>query len=430
MVFDDIKNAIHFLFNFNIIEESEDCVVYSLFEDKTAYLYRKDIEHILSDLGNVEMSQNIELYDSNSYEVFVTSDRHYREFQHTDSINRIDYAIKEPSDKYLVFFLYNLSLQDSPRILRSGTTMHRLKRSYNYPDYGQRSLFDEDGHRLNSPSNILEVIKKILRVSDTLQIKSESPKSKKEFEQLVYAYLFNLSYNLEHIFQPLRFAEEVTQFYRFNRVRKRAETSEVECPRRLYINELVLHYQRGIVSDSIDLKYLSFYHVLEYFFEKVYNDEIINSIKFELTKPDFSYKRNKDISHLVNIIQKKLKYKNEEYQINELEALKLTLRYYVTDIGYLIGELNSISEFYVNYYKTNEVPFSRGNKVNLENTDLDEVYDNLAKRIYYTRNSIVHSKETDKNKYTPFRDDRVLLFESHLIRILAEIVIIETSKEL
>lgn len=68
--------------------------------------------------------------------------------------------------------------------------------------------------------------------------------------------------------------------------------------------------------------------------------------------------------------------------------------------------------------------------MNLENPDLDEVYENMAKRVYYTRNSIVHSKETDKNKYTPFRDDRALFLEIYLIRFLAEAVIIETSKEL
>lgn len=432
MTLEDIKNAICNLFNFSIVEEHDDKIIYRLYNDKTACLYKSKVEEIIEELKPIDIGDSIELYDSNSYEVFVSSERgYYRdEISNFDNVNKIEYAIKEPSDRYLIFFLYNMFLQGIPRILRNGIGMHRLRRMYNSSESQQGNLFDDEVYAPDSMDDILNIIKKILRIPYVLQIKSESSKNKKEFEQLVYAYLFNLGYNLEQILQPLRFIEEIVQQYRLNRIRRRSESSEIEYPRRLYINELVLHYQRGVSCDNIDLKYLSFYHILEYFFEKVYNDEIINSIKYELTKPDFSYKRTKDVSQLIAIIQKKLKYKNDEYQINELEVLKLTLKNYVKDINHLVEELNNISEFYVNYYKTTEVPFSKGNKVNLENPDLDEVYENMAKRVYYTRNSIVHSKETDKNKYTPFRDDRALFLEIYLIRFLAEAVIIETSKEL
>ena len=108
----------------------------------------------------------------------------------------------------------------------------------------------------------------------------------------------------------------------------------------------------------------------------------------------------------------------------------MTLRKYIKDLSLLSEELNRISPDLINYYKTTEVPFSKGNKVDFDNTDVDNIYVNLAKRIYCTRNAIVHSKETDKSKYTPFRDDKDLLVEIYLLRIIAETIIIETSREL
>lgn len=277
--------------------------------------------------------------------------------------------------------------------------------------------------------NIFDLIKGIIPRLETLQIKSESIRKKTEYENFVYAFLFSLGYNLNYTILPLRFIDEFTQSNRMGRLR-RANLSEMEPPKRIYSNVLILHYQKGISSESIEHQFLSFYHVLEHFFEKIYNDDIINSIRTELTKPSFSYKRSKDLLFLVKLIQNRLKYRNEEYLINEAEALELTLKKFVTDLLLLSTEIEEISPTLIDYYKTTEVPFSKGNKVNFDSANSEEIYSNLSKRIYLTRNSIVHSKETDKSKYTPFRDDKDLLKEIFLLRIISEIVIMEDSKEL
>ena len=116
--------------------------------------------------------------------------------------------------------------------------------------------------------------------------------------------------------------------------------------------------------------------------------------------------------------------------VNEPEALELTLKKFVTDTNFLKSELQSIAPTLVEYFKTTDVPFSNGNKVNFETGNSDEILKNLSKRIYSTRNSIVHSKETSKSKYTPFKDDKDLINEIYLMRVIAEIVIIANSKEL
>lgn len=422
MTINEIRDAITSLFNFTIMEETDEKIVFNIISDKTAILDKNLVTQLIQELSIMITDQDVELTDYFSLEVLVRQERMMlaREIEQKDLVNKIEYKIDKPTDKYLIFFLSNLAKQNTPKILRNGIVPHRLRRIYDGERNQQEILFE---------LSVLDVIKEIVPRIETLQIKSETTKKKADFEQLVYAFLFNLGYNLDYTIQPLRFMDEFTQPYKLGRLR-RSSFSDVEPPKRVYLNELILHYQKGISSESIDHQFLSFYHVIEHFYEKIYNDDILNSIRTELTKPSFSYKRGKDISGLVALIQSRLKYKNDEFQLNEPEALELTLKKFVKDIPYLASELTTISPTLIEYFKSNEVPFSRGNRVNFENANTNEVYKNLAKRIYLTRNSIVHSKETDKSKYTPFRDDKELLTEIYLLRLIAEIIIIENSKEL
>ena len=420
MNLDQIRDGIKTLFNFSVAGETDEKIVFSIIRDKTAVLDKIQVTQIIDDLSLLNTDQEVEIFDSNYYEVLVRQENRImstRDISLKDEVNNIEYYVNKPTDKYLIFFLSNLTLHNAPRILRDGILPYRLQR-----------LYDREQQAILSELNILDVIKEIFPRLETLQIKSENARKKTEYVQLVYAFLFNLGYNLDYTILPLRFMDEFTQPYRIGRLR-RAHFEEVEPPKRVYLNELVLHYQKGVLSESIDHQFLSFYHVLEHFFEKIYNDDILNSIRTEITKPSFSYKRTKDLSGLISLIQNRLKYKNDEFLLNELEALELTLRKFVQDISYLAMELTAISPELIEYFKSTEVSFSKGNKVNLNNPNSKEVYTNLAKRIYLTRNSIVHSKETDKSKYTPFRDDKDLLKEIYLIRLIAEIVIIENSRE-
>ena len=419
MTIDTIKDAIISLFNFSVVEENETKIVFNIISDKTAILKKEYVQKLIGDYAAMYTDQEVVLFDNNTYEVLVRNEIRIvtKEITQTDTVNKIVYTIDEPSHKYLVFFLDSLHKQNTPRILRHSIWPYRIRRLYDIKEQGELLELD-----------ILDVIKKIVPRLETLQIKSEAPRKKIEYEQLVYAFLFNLGYNLDYTILPLRFMDEFIQPYRIGKLR-RANISDLEPPKRLYLNELILHYQKGISSESLDHQYLSFYHVLEHFFEKIYNDDIVNSLKAELTKPSFSYKRTKDLSNVISLIQNRLKYKNDEFLLNEPEALELTLKKFVKDISYLSSELTKISIELTEYYKTKEVPFSKGNRVNFESTNTDEIFKNLSKRIYATRNSIVHSKDTDKSKYTPFRDDKELLTEIYLLRLIAEIVIIENSKE-
>jgi len=60
-------------------------------------------------------------------------------------------------------------------------------------------------------------------------------------------------------------------------------------------------------------------------------------------------------------------------------------------------------------------------------SDCTQVIRSLAKRIYKTRNAIVHSKEGEQAKYIPFDHDNELAREMPILRFIAETVMMETS---
>jgi hypothetical protein len=420
MTTDELKDALQNLFRLEVKTETKTSIEFSVRGNYSAKISIKELKQIVDRLNSLDKYGETEIYNKLCYEVAVGFDSFRPTFfamRDTDAIEKEDkttgvkYILSKPSDEYLIYIIEFLYETDSPD--------RRNRNPYFFP-YRIERLFEK-----RKTPKLLEIIKELIPRFYTLRITSTNNLKRTDFENLSFAFLFSFSYNLDTSISPLRFLEEVSRSIRIRRIR-RASIEEIEPPKRTYINDLILHYQKGISSESIDHQFLSFYHIIEHFFEKIYNEEIVNEIKSHLTLPSFSYKREKDIKGLVGVIQKRLKYKNDEFQINEPEALELTLKKFVV-IEELKNELTQFDNTLVEYYKQHEVTFSGGNRVNFDSNNFEEIYKNLSNRIYKTRNSIVHSKETDKTRFIPFRDDKNLLREIHLIRVIGEKIIINSS---
>lgn len=409
-------------FKAEIVEDNDSKVVFSIPERQNIDLDKEYFNSKVDELKNKLVKDETEISNEKYFEILAKENSRiympsrYRENSISDEINGIKYSYGDPSDEYIIYLMEQIIGLNRGITRRIFDPIRYLRRTQKGSE--QASLFNQ---------TVFDVLRQSLPLIETIKIKSQNPVKKVRFEQFMYSYLFSLSYNLSHSIYPLRYFDELFSPLRVGSVR-RLSRDEIDSPKRTYINDLILHYQKGVSSESLDHQYLSFYHILEHFFEKIYNEDLINKMREELTLPGFSYKRKTDIEKLINIIQKRLRYKNEEFQVNELEALELVLRKYITDLENLKEELKNINPDLIEFFKINEVPFSKGNKVNFEVDS--EVFKNLSKRIYYTRNSIVHSKETEKVKYIPFKDDKDLLNEIYLMRILAEQIIIGTSKEI
>ena len=424
MIIEGFKNVILNLFrNSELISETNELLVFKI-NNKNVTVQINEINDLLTKLDSFNSEGETDLYDENQYEILVRHEsrmplsmvmREREKLTKQDDINGLHYELSPASNLYVIKFL---------SFILENNVVTEIRRKIFIPSSRIERYCDEEEN-----IDLFELLRLLLRI-DTIKINSSAKKNKVEFEKLCYSYIYNLGLNLDFPIYPLRFFEEFASRARIRM--RRANPDEIEPPKRFYVNDLVLYYQRAISSESLDNQFLSFYHILEHFFDGVYNEELISSIQKEISKGTFSYKREKDIKKLIEVIKQKLKYKNEEFLLQEDEALILTLKKFINNIESLKDELNGFDPDLINYYKTTEVIFSKGNKVNFDVANNDEVFKNLANRIYLTRNAIVHSKETgkEKNKYLPFTHDRYLIKENILMRIIAESVIFESSKEI
>jgi len=326
-----------------------------------------------------------------------------------DGDNAIKYSLSAPSDVYLMFLLYKISEIASPRALLGPMPIKRI--------IERRGEEDID--------NVFDLLRRCLHRFLTLRLESSKNRLPSEFEKFSWAFLFQLSFNSGVALVPQRHLEELIRTSRIIHGR-RESLDKVDPPRRHYIPDLIYHYQLAIGTDSPFLEYISYYHVSEHFFESVFNEDLILRIKNKITLPDFSYKRKKDIGVLIKDISKSLQIRNERITFSEQEALRLTIEKYI-NLEELKQKLYEYDESLIYYYQQTKVNFSGGDEVNLNVNDAKEVINRLSARIYKTRNAIVHSKESERVRYIPFRDDRVLVKEIPLLRFIAEQIIIKSS---
>lgn len=195
-------------------------------------------------------------------------------------------------------------------------------------------------------------------------------------------------------------------------------------PKRIY-NEYILDYYRLAVSSSEAFsQYISYYHVLEFFFDKKFKENLRKEFQDKITSPNFSYKKGKDLDSVIKFIKDKTKNSKEDGQGNELESLKLVLKEMI-NLSELKEHLNPEQ---IKYFQQHKIEFSNATTVSFE--DKDNFHIHLAKRIYQTRNALVHSKDNGKERYKPYQDNKELSKEIPLIKLVAEQIIINSSTPL
>lgn len=328
-----------------------------------------------------------------------------------DSSLGLQYRLSKCSDEYLIALLDKLS----------DDNLRDLSRDF----YRYVSWRVESGAPM-SGLDLIDVLKELLPRIYTLQIRSSHYRSKDFLRDIATAFLFTLAYNLDLAIVPVRLLDEFVGAQRLRRLR-RLRLQEIEPPKRRYVEDLVYYYQLALATDSAALKYLSFYHILEFFFEEVYREELLASIRNHLTQPGFSPARPKDLQDIVSLVEKHLKRRGQEVNYNEQDALMYTLHRYV-DRDQVVAQLYEFDSTLPDYYAQNVVAFSGGPPVQLEEPDLEKVYRALAARIYRTRNAIVHSKQGRKPRYVPFEHDKYILKEIPLIRFIAESALVNSSE--
>lgn len=345
------------------------------------------------------------LWNGRTYEALIREESRFgpplflREQGHIhkeDGDNGLTYSVSKPSDTYALFILNQIGGSGALRRLRMPMGTLRMG----------RHLDQTEG-----PLDAIDFFKNLFPRLITVRVEALRPRTLSELAQLSSAFLFQLTYNLD---VPLVETRSWEDLLRATRIRsRRSAIQDIEPPRRHYIRDLLYHYQMGVAADSPVLAYLSYYHVAEHFFEQVFKDDLIESVRQQLTQPGFSYRRKKDIDGLIRGISKRVKLRDESTVFSESEALRLTLERFVR-LGDLANRLDSYDSSLTSYYAASPVSFCAGDTFDIRNSDEQRNLQLLAKRLYKTRNATVHSKEGDKDRYVPFEHDRILALSENL----------------
>lgn len=218
-----------------------------------------------------------------------------------------------------------------------------------------------------------------------------------EIRKTVDEILFKCSTELDMHFKIVHLDERITE---------EGVSGYYELPTTMgeYEHIPMMYFNNAFASEDIRMQFLSYYQVLEFFFVRAQNYELIDRLNAEslLTPP---------VRH--NDLRKVLKsYKNST---TEIESLKLILKkaILVDDFRAWVNECSDRIERYTN---------SGISEIDIKLTAADEkIISKLATRIYYYRCSIAHAKgDIDEFVALPDVSGDEIKQEIPLVRWIAE----------
>ncbi|MBP6740304.1 MAG: hypothetical protein KA146_09940 [Leptospiraceae bacterium] len=412
---EDFVNYTEYLFGTSFVKEENEILFFESKRNPLLTLPKSDLNALLDKYNSIEITKETEINTKNSLEILVSIEREdimfllkksedkYNFFSLEDDKNKIKYEIGFPTDIFIIHLIDSLNKKLIKQYFRLSPI-----------------LFNS----LEENSDFLAAIRNSMTFFKTIKVYSSSTETVERLQTLIHSFIFHLGYNLS---LPIATTNSID----FNKIKKimRTNISHIDPPRRLFNKDLVFLYQYALNTKNPVLQYLSFYHIFEYFYETVFNEDLINTVRNKITRPDFSFARDNDFSALISILTHKIRFRNDgDIKFNEREALKFTLHKFFTDFNKVKDELKFYDMDLIEYYKSNSISFSGGVKVDLDSNKTSDIVNKLVERIYKTRNAIVHKKEGADKVFLPFQNENELKMEIPLMRILSEEIILGSSQ--
>lgn len=391
-------------------------------EPKTEFILKNDELKEIFEKVNSAQIHGLELLVEHKYEVAVEIDRpiiHTMEFPQVslDKENNIEYQIGLCSVEYCVFLLITLIEKSKQQNKRRVILPTKFRRGYPY------QIDNENDEKELDWKDILIRNMREFSIKIITPNYSSLEKNRKRKE----AYVFEFIYKTEQVVGEYADIEDILPTLEMGRRMADSVPNTIETiPRREYISDVVDYYRLAFSSADPYIKYISFYHIMEYFYDEVYKRKIVADLINKITHPDFSYKDEEKVYEIATFVKNRMHMNDESGQGDELEFLKYVLKEYV-DIEQLKNKLNSIDQDSIMFYQSNKVAFCKAPTIPWN--DSEGVYNQIARRIYYTRNSLIHSKSgKNRERYKPYKDEKELQKEIPLVRVIAEMIIINSSK--
>lgn len=362
----------------------------------------------------------LELYTGYDYEVGLDLDYPIMRNQEfpvisEDIANSIQYELGFPTIEYCIYLLIQIKDTMNQQQGRNSIILPmRLRRPFD------RYISNNDNISLATllPKMIGELSLKIKNMNSYAKDLSSFRNYKTSF---VFEFMYKSGIAL------IEFTDIIDMFHMNNSIRGRLDVTQISTPPlRKYTNDVVDYYKQALASNDPYIKFISFYHVMEYFFDEVFKRKLVTDLKDKITHPDFSYKNEDKIYDIALFVKNRLRMNDETGQGNELESLKYVLSEYIS-IDDLKARIDAIDLNAFQYYKNNKVSFCNAPVISW--SDTQGVFTQLARRIYFTRNSLVHSKSgKNKERYRPYQDEKQLQLEIPLVKAVAELIIINSSE--
>lgn len=351
----EFKKTLGKLFGCRNIEENEDDIVvciqnrYYLEQEpnKTDFTISNSELKDLYDRTTSMYNENLEMYTSNSYEIAFDLDyplirREIYPIMSNDMTNGVNYILNFPSIEYCAFLLIGISETRNKQLGRLTHPPVRLL------DYIRRLNNEEKDISLQ---NLLPLIIGEL----SLKIETTEKSSLETFRKYKTSFNFQFMYRFGRAMVEFSNIEDM---FNLNRtVRGRIDFEQLDTPPlREYMSDVVDYYKLALSSNDAYIKYISFYHVMEYFYDEVFKKKMINNLRDKITNPGFSYKNDEKLYEMATFIKNRWRMNDESGQGNELESLKFVLNEYVS-IDELKDRIYSIDSTAFLYYETNKVAF-------------------------------------------------------------------------
>lgn len=378
------------------------------------HIYETDVFDELQEGTNNSTLKGLSVETKNSYEVVLLGLN-----RSINNMNNITYKSVLDKDNDITYEIKKASFEMIYNILSQlGSDTYAWMSWIDFKEFPEKFTLTLDN-----------LLRNLLNWPYTITIKHIKPMDTDKLNKYIDSFIFDAAYNCEAYMRTTNNIEDLLGPKLTGKVKK-LRLNELDAPKRKYNKHLVNYYiQYGSTKDPLN-QFIALYHVMEYFFDLEYDKDLRKSIGSALGITDETSVKNHDIDKIVMTLKSNY---NISKSGTENKKLRLTLKSYVkpSDLCKSI-ELNH--KDLIKYYKNNEVPFSKGSRVNLKGDIEKDIINNLANRIYKTRLSLVHSKADYKGEleevYIPFKDEEALKKEIPLMKAIAEQVIIKTSKDI
>lgn len=206
-----------------------------------------------------------------------------------------------------------------------------------------------------------------------------------------------------------------------NHLRPKQEDLDNKIPNVIYSDDLLKYYKVAKSSIFPNQQFLSYYHILEYFFLRVSDENLHTSVKSIVNAPTFN-SSYENLSRLVGALKK------HDNSSDETEMLKSVLSKYVDEDELIafIQELEHAAGDKV-YSDTKKKVFGQAATISLQKGHALHASARVTKQI---RNALVHSsdKYNREDCFLPLSEsEHAVRLYVPLVRFLAERVIYATS---